>query len=514
MKKKLALLLSSVILFGSAYGFVGCGEEDPTQTPGGGTPMTEEQIFTGIKSAVAGFMSYNGSMTAKTDMVMEMEMTADNLVQKMCNEALISYDVAGEKAFITSVSTEDTYTISEDQLVPVSTEKEVNKEKYYKQDGVYYYYQDNQETQNDQPTEDSYSIFIKDNGDLFEEFKADQTMSGASQEEMEMVFGSAVIASSFAELKTAYETVYAEQLATQKLIDETATATAVVSATENDGVMVLSVETTAQTTVSQNYIVAKTASTVIEAKNGLLSKIVASQTETIFVDVEGELTPMVKITVSSLMEFEKTFDAEGFNAIVIDSTLEPEDNTQTETVDFELIYYTFEKYEVGFSGAPEDTLADAMDNFLESPSETYTYSWYLDEELTTPADFTKIKLGDKQATVYAKINVNEGYAILNVHEEKRDDSSKNYKIAFSNNLNSMMADGNGRHEVYLRQISETGANVETLIGNGREIWVNGVKVNGNIYGLTYESGVYYDIEYVDVTTDADYNIFTSSFMGE
>lgn len=522
MKKKLALLLSSVMLLGSAYGFVGCGGEDPTQTPGGGdTPgggvsaLTEEEVFTGVQSAIADFISYDGSMTAKADMVMVMESAVEGYKQKMGSQTRISYDTVGKKAFMTSVDTEETYMLSAGEYVPVSTRKEDEKEKYYKEGDLFYYYGARQDTEND-VAKDSTIKFIKDNGEVFEEFKEDQTLSGISQEEAETVFGSVGVATSFAELKTAYETVYTQQLTAQKAIDETATATAVVSATETDGAMVVSVETTAKSTYPGVGVVAKSASTIIEAKDGALSKISASQTDTILVDMEGELTPMMEVKVSTVMEYSKTFDAESFEAIVVDSSLTPEDKTEITTVLHEVQYYTFNENRIGFSGAPTDTLAEVISDFLDSKNpEVYTYSWYLDENFTTPADFTRIKLGDsKMTTVYAKISVNEGYALLHTSGETRDGRSRNYKIAFSNNLGMMMGGSESRDETYSREVSETTANVEILNGNGREIWVNGVKVSDDTYVLTYESGKYYDIEYVDVSTDAEYSIFSSSFIGE
>lgn len=525
MKKKLALLLSSVMLLGSAYGFVGCGEEQSTQTPGGETPgggdvpvSTEERIFSTVKTGITNFINYDGSMTGNTSVAMDLEMPMEGIVQKMEANNLISYDVDGEKAYWSSTTTESTYSKSAEEdgeLIPMMVSVDKNTRKLYKTDGVYYSYEEGLETENSETTYENVE-FIKDNGESFAEFKQDQMMSGTTQEEMETVFGAVAIANSFAELKTAYETVYTQQLTAQKAIDETATATAVVSATETDGVMTLSIQTNAKSIDAQMGIVEQSSTMTVEIKDGALSKITATQSEKILMEMEGEQVVMASMSLANTMTYTQAFDTAGFNAIVVDSSLTPEDNTQKTTVLHELVFYLFYKHGAGFVGAPTDTLANAMGNFFDSyNNDAYTVSWYLDEEYTTPADFTAIKLGDSDATtVYAKITVNEGYAQFYVHGTTRDDRSRDYKIAFSSSLGMMLGGSVGMDMTYSREISTTERNEEVLTSEGKEIWVNGAKVGENTYTLTFESGTYYKVEYVDAITDAEYSIFASQFFAQ
>lgn len=491
MKKKLAMLLAGTMLLGSAYGFIGCGEEEPTTptTPSG--PKTEAEKFEDVKGGMSALLDYEGAFTikSKSDVVIRMP----DEIQVITMEESASFDPETKRLYTNFYNENTTYAsdtdLESEDKQPIETERMENAIKIFEEDGVWY--------KSTKASATSGTFYTKVNKDY-------------AYEQVRNEWVSTIYAPMFYQLaeadlstmKSAYEQVYAEQLAKEQETVPTATATANVSVSEADGITKLSVET-ATTTVRDGMGAENNTNMYFTAKDGKLTGTVATEEMKQIINI-GDVSMTLGYTADASLEIVYEFDETGF--------AEMSNGQNSGRDESNLIPIQMELVSCGLTISTGYTLAypnESAKDWFGMYSGNYTCwgdvetVWYTDEACTNLLDLTGKTVNDIKdiKKVYGVSTPKEGFALIVSTETYKDIRSDKYK--------NVLDTGEKFPEFYegFEAIEVANQDQYYIASNAEEVWINGVKRTDDTEVLMLEAGKVYEVVHVNLVQDSDEDIF-------
>ncbi len=491
MKKKVALLIASIMLLGSAYSFVGCdGGDTPPETPSG--PVGEAERFEDVKGGMSALLSYAGAFTmkSKADIVVQMP----NEIQVMTTEESASFDPETKRAYTkffhketkyafgTDLESEDKQPIADPEIIETSM-------KIFEKDGIWY--------KSTQTSRHSGTFYAKVNKD----YAYEQTRN----EWVSTVYAPMFYQLAEADLstmKSAYEQVYAEQLAKEQETVPTATATANVAVSEADGVTKLSVETYASTTRDGMGAVHDT-KMYFTAKDGRLTGTVATEEMQQIISI-GDVSMTLGYKADASLEITYEFDETDYADIY-----EGQNSGRDES---NLVPIQMEFVSCGYTTSTGYTLVspnESAKDWFGSYAGRYTCwgdvetVWYTDEACATPLDLTDKTVNDIKdiKKLYGVSTPKEGFALIVSTETYKDIRSDKYKhVLDTGEIFPVFYGG-------FEAIEVANQDQYYIASNADEVWVNGVKRTDDAEVLMLEAGRVYEVVHVNFLQDSDEDIF-------
>lgn len=499
MKKK----FSAVVALGLAFGFAfsaGCSKDPatPPETPFNpadfSTAKTEDDIYTAVKYGIDEFGKYTGAITV------EYNISSTSSSSESENKTVISYDPTA-KSFYMLQDYKRTYKVGE----TTTTETRGSVGKFYKDGEQYYGYSKNTSKVGDadaQTIEYRYKITEAFLVSTWENMKDNYANVEEIKEQIPNY--------EFSKIKSAYETVYAEQLEIQKAKDANAKATATVTATNTNGTLETKIVTSTETT--ENSVL---------TKGNMEQKMVAKDGKIIEVYQNGSVETEKKQTMTQSYKFTYAFDKTAFDAVnvgdmstAIEMPDDDEGEEESEKIEVKMTAVVGD-WSMEFDRSYEDTEYKAENAFNScvgvyfNYSNDYSVTWYTDKDCTTAVDWTDKKadyLNDK--TFYGKMTIEEGKAVVLNEITWKDSRSEAYKIVF----------GEAGGYSYISNVQ--GLTVDTDVANNKHefedrdgfsdflvIYVNGVAQAETATDFTYEAGKMYIVSYCNEYTDSKMNIF-------
>lgn len=203
MKKKLAKLFAGLLAVCTAFSAFACGETgDPTG--GGDTPKTDAEKFNAIQTGIGAMQTHEGAYTMSMHTVTQMP-DGEGGVQLVTQDQKASFDPETKRAYATQNFVIETYATVEDledeTAEPVSKQERLDERKVFEKDGSWYrniyapY----------QGTSSSYHQVNKEVAYKLMEQEVSESFNAPFFEQLKAV--------DYSQMKDAYESVYAEQLA-------------------------------------------------------------------------------------------------------------------------------------------------------------------------------------------------------------------------------------------------------------------------------------------------------------
>jgi hypothetical protein len=417
----------------------------------------------------------------------------DGGVQLVTREQKASFDPATKKAYATQNLVIETYATADDledeTVEPLTKQEQLEERKVFEKDGFWYrniyapY----------QGTPSSYHKVNKEVAYVLMEEEVKETFNAPFFEQLMSI--------DYSQMKNAYESVYAEQLAQEKLTAPSATAMANVAVTEANGETALSI-VTSTTTVREMMNYANDSELMFTTKDDKLTELYSKQTFSQSAEILGQTISFGMSNVST-MTIDYAFDQAGYDAI---------ETGYNSNVDYSNeILMELELTALGYQSSTGLTTAYAnqtAESWFGSYAGWYVcwgdvdVTWYTDEACTQPFDLENKTALDIQNVkkVYGQATAVEGYAIVIEKSSYIDNRSAKYK-------NILDTAGSIKWGPESFGVAEKGStNYFALDSEADEIWLNGVKQEAGVETYLVEGDVY-NVEYKYFTTDANEDIF-------
>ena len=498
----------------------GATSEDPNPAE-----RTDEDRFADFKASVTATQAYVGPLTISANMsssqsYVDPEMNEEELMGSTMT-AKTSFDPASKLSYVIE-SSESVY----------GGEKEVytTTGKLFKVDDSFYHYDKAEST----PADDrnNYESYTKlhSHSSYFEDMKEDADIVYFS----EMVIGGAMLADTYAELTSAYSTVYTAaldnffaQIDEEEFNPSEGDAVAIaptVTIVEENGSITLNITTTLEITNASAEAPTEIMSAIMNRSctvtNGKISAV--SLTVDALDNVETSTSQNMEAELSYSIEY--AFDQAGYDAITV--TLPAEEEISVEVQDYStkivVMFGDIPCNTAISSYADEPSVEDALSNLASNLESNYeSGSWddngeyqavktltieglYLDKEFTQPLDAANMTEDEYFAleTIYAKYTLADGY-FMHCNDYKEESMlSKPFQIVALGGLFS----GSGNDYSYASVDSiESYADGFTFDEGYNGVWVNGVQTTETSF--VPESGASYHIVYKMITTDEDITVF-------
>lgn len=531
LKKVFALLLASAMCVSMAA----CGGESDTSTGGDSTTSeapavrTDETRFEELRAAVEATNAYNGDLTV--DFTQRYESVYPNW---QTGEPTTYGSTTAGRASCDSTNKVYYSTYSGTDVQGTETSAYTSATKLFNQNGVSYLYENSASTPADEWSD--YETYTQLLPRSVEENVSDlnYVLSWLTS----VIVGNAFLADSYAELTSAYSTVYSEALANTiadgKADEEDpfneaegdlmiATPTVTIADGEN-GEVSLTIKTVMKalnvsadgSAMNADYTIVSS----LSAKDGKISSIGLDSGYLMVSTAPAEDSAEPTVTTQSMSEaieydIAYSFDQAGYDAIAVTLPAEEEISVETEyygkNITVMLGDVANETYISSYAETP--SAADALSSIDSSLESNYTQDdWstgeyvkiapltveglYTDKELTKALDPSAITDEEYFAleTLYAKYTFDENYFAVSTDYEEDYQLSKAYRI--------VMTEGYS----YGYQSSPTFYAVADFaegyeLEEGYTAIVNGTAVTGAT--LTVEGGKLYNVVYTEVITDAD-----------
>lgn len=510
MKKKILSAVALTLACGMTLGVVGCSGEPEYNVADFSTAKTEEQIYQSVGYGYEQYNAYEGAMTVTINSVYTEDGGAEKDVETTV--AKISIDPSTKKMYMTMNEKTEAYKGTE----KVGENVETTVSKLYKEGENNYSYMKSTEKENGATEESVEEMYTKLSQAYVDSALANEEMISSMMEVDFDTFSQYLGADSFATIKNAYETVYAEQLTAKKATDENATASASVTATNTNGAIEFKVATATSTKMdvgggmmADSYSIQDMAFT---GKDGKLSKVYFKMDMGMTATVEDE-TMKEAFAMETTMDISYSFDGAGYDAI---TTSTPTDGVQ-EMPDIKQVALVLDINGVERKASasvynPQATAQQAFDQLLNNyglTSSSYQLKAYTDSAKTTALDLTDKTIDQLNAIgkVYLSIEANDGYASFVTYYETVDNKTDAYKIVFG--------DQSYKNFGYISSEwfnpVEGATNERQLDTDYDEIYVNGTKLAEGVTTVAYEDGGEYVVKYVRVRTNEDCDIFSMFF---
>ena len=513
--RAIALLLVLIMCFGMAACGNTADDADSNESSGSsdnsdngnGGKLTEQQLFAQVKAAADAWSAYDGAFAIDATRIQKRVLSADE-VYEISLSSTYSVDKANNRYF-RSIS--ETY----------NEQSYLSTTKGFVLDGGFYVY--NKDVSGEESTED-YTKY-KDGKALMDSSDSDDIDSLFSQ-----VAGGAFLAESFDELKKAFDTTYPQLLANGKASlkeegelkdDATVTLTPTVTIKKSDdGSIVLSLESEltmsemgSEDSVTKNVIgVLKRTFTV---KDGKLSGIC------LVMKMSGEQpaengNSMEKMEQEIILDYviKHSFDEEGYNAISVSLPSDP--NAIQEPSRNSYLYVSIGGGKSNYHINSAESTENCLNNLKSSVENRYFYGFaqsgtttadpltvkgfYKDAALTQKLE-ANISIDDLLAleTIYADVEILDGYALVMYDYEEESKISRDYQIVACELFSSNMSRG---REAQVVSINDTFfISSENPDGKDYKTLVNGVETS--MKNLTLESKKTYLITHVTLIQDKD-----------
>ena len=540
MKKLLSLLLA----ISMAVSFTACmdnenttdGSEpnsptESTQPESGATSedpnpaeRTDEDRFADFKASVTATQAYAGPLTISATMsssqsYIDPEMDEEEMMGNTMT-AKTSFDPASKLSYIIE-SSESVY--GEEKETTVETGK------LFKSGDSFYYYDKAVAT----PASDwnNYESYTKlhSRSSYFEDMKEDADIVYFT----EMIIGGAMLADTYAELTSAYSTVYTtaldnffDQIDEEEFNPSEGDAVAIaptVTIVEENGSITLNITTTLEITNASEEDPTEIMSAIMNRSctvtNGKISAV--SLTIDAVDNVETSTSQNMEAEMSYSIEY--AFDQAGYNAITV--TLPAEEEISVEVQDYSTeIVVMFGDIPCNTyisSYADEPSVEDALSYIVSNLESNYELgSWddngeyqavktltieglYLDKEFTQPLDAANMTEDEYFAleTIYAKYTLADGY-FMHCNDYKEESMlSKPFQIVA---LGGLFSSSENDYSYASVDSIESYADGFTFDEGYNGVWVNGVQTTETSF--VPESGASYHIVYKMITTDEDITV--------
>lgn len=492
MKKKIVSAVALTMALGMTLGVVGCNQNPPTT-------KTEEEMYQAVTNGFDAYVAHNGAMTV----TLNSTYTEDGGTEKDVEVSVMKFsiDPTAKKMYMTETATYTEYEGTE----KTDEETETMVSKLYKEGETFYSYtkEDEDEAQYMSLSENYIDMVLS--GDMI------SGMMDVDVGSLESYLGGA----DFAALKSAYESIYSEQLTAIKLVDENATATANVTVREQDGAFEFKVATETKNNMDLGGVMGDVNTQQVvsfTAKDGKLSQVYFKMYGGMSA-VVGTETMVEGFGMETTMDISYAFDETGYNAITTQTPTEGVEampDIKSLTIDLKIGDYTQNvSTMIPTVMTVEYAVNNVINNYLGG---TYgkEITLYTDSAKTTELDVTNMTLDQFCAleTLYVDVAPQDGYALFIMVDETIDNKSEAYKIVFGNQTE---VEFNGINADWFD--TNVGATNEKHVYayNGETVYVNGTALAEGVKSFAYEAGETYIIRRVKTITDADCNIFMPDF---
>ena len=482
--KRIKKLCSYVLVGGICFSLfcaTGCGFDGA---------RTDEEIYSALANATKEMFDYNGGLTIKMSTVVETE-----------------YDYQDPS---TPETTQMTYSINPSEKImyySLESEKVDCIVKLFKEADDSYLQVDLKQKQTTsgggsvaQKTQ-QYKRLILDQDVEF--FTSCQSFKVFTEQELEELFGEYMY--TFAEMKAAYETVYADQLARQLKTDERAKAEHTMSTKR--GLGTISLEECSKMEKSADRGLRKLSEkSKIVGKNGKIARFELEQKYS----YEDKYTPSWTCkTKTTELDIKYSFDKKGYNKIETSLPANVESYIHEKTY----------KMKLNVGGMLTEVTAQDANPFNAelifgklkkgfSEPGSYTVEWYEDEAYTTKFEPKGMSYEDfiKHDCVYGKVIVDGKYAVVATDYKIQDERSEAYKAAFGP-IGSHVSEKDEGLEVHPWAYMSSKTVTLPLKGNSYNSFVNGKKYGSSSNEIELEGGKFYLVEHYFKLQDANYYIF-------
>ena len=529
MKKLSALFLATIMSFGMAGCIVSEGTSDngtsDNATSENGTSentpsatKTDETLFTELKTAIAATDAYAGAITISGDMKNQQIASDPSTDETESMEQHITAKASSDpasKLYYMIESSENSYADE--------TESIVATEKLFKSGNDYYHFQKSQSTSTD--AWDNYEEYTKVSANS-DYFNIDDSIDMSSF--FGMAIGGTCLADTYAELTSAYSTVYTSamdnffaQMDEEEFNPEEGDSLSVthdVAISETNGEITLSIILNyAVTDIGEEgtQIVSAVMSRSVSVKNGMVSVVSIAVTMDMEASYDiGEESITQKQTQIMEMDYaiDYAFDQAGYDAISVSLPSEEEILVEEDSYNKAVTLMLGDidiTTEMNSSVSFEDAISKAITH-LEEDLNDYNYEAnkkftvegiYYDKEFTQAIDPATITEEQFFAldTIYVKYTLAEGFFMHCTDYKDVEQYSKPYQIVMSQDLYS--------YGYYRRPSVESVSDYEEGIAyeEGYDIVsVNGVQTTESSFVPV--AGGCYNIVYTTVATDADVTI--------
>jgi hypothetical protein len=492
MKKKIVSAVALTMALGMTLGVVGCNQNPPTA-------KSEQEMYQAVTNGFDAYVAHNGATTV----TLNSTYTEDGGTEKDVEVSVMKFsiDPTAKKMYMTETATYTEYEGTE----KTDEETETMVSKLYKEGETFYSY-----TKEDED-EAQYMSFSESYLDMVLSGDMISGMMDVDVGSLESYLGGA----DFAAVKSAYESVYSEQLTAIKLVDENATATANVTVREQDGAFEFKVATETKNNMDLGGVMGDVNTQQIvsfTAKDGKLSQVYFKMYGGMSA-VVGTETMTEGFGMETTMDISYTFDETGYNAITTQTPTEGVEampDIKMINIDLKIGDYT----ETVSTMIPTVMTAEyAVNNIINNYlGGTYgkEITLYTDSAKTTKLDVTNMTLDQFCAleTLYVDVAPQDGYALFIMVDETIDNKSEAYKIVFGNQTE---VEFNGINVDWFD--TNVGATNEHHVYayNGETVYVNGTALAEGVESFAYEAGETYIIRRVRTITNAEFNIFMPDF---
>ena len=477
--KRIGAIALGTVTLCTAVAFSGC--------TGFGRVKTEDEIYQALMNATQEFFGYEDEMT----ITMTMEEESVDVYGYVDNEKVemkFSLHPEADKMFFTMKS-------GDTELVM----------KIFEESGTPYIYtkaktETNTDTGNTSSVaKENYQITTQDCVDQFTGLFAFSNYAGINLQELFHTYSYG-----FTQVKSAGESIYAEQLAKERENNEDANATFKASVEKSSNKLIC--ETFSQVTTNEyentrnEATVTLTENEKIVGKKGKISELIAT-VEASYKRKNNPVKKSAKVAVD--MKIDYSFDKKGYKAI---ETQLPESVTmcnfiqQPMQMKFNINGYLFTKSASSGHSFSSDSVFRGLSGTLQRKG--YTIEYFEDGAYTKPfvPDNLSYKEFCKIDCVYGKLTVEDDYAVLLHDYTVCDERSDAYKAFFAVLLDSS--------EDEFKSVSlSKGATYSLPIYDGYKTFINGEAYNETTKDITLEEGKLYHVELAQVVTDEQFSIF-------
>lgn len=521
--KKLVSLVSTALGCVFAVSALGCTDKSDFNAENFDSAKTPSQIYQALAYGIEQFFAYEGAITVE-------KRTETAYVQKEDEDAIIQN--AKKTSIVCSINPQTNEFYVKEKAEEEKNGKTVSSErtrKIFKDGSEYFCY---------------YAVDYNGYGDAYQPqqiyYKVENSYLGRELSDFISLAQEdfSFRADNFDDLKTAYQTVYTQQLSAEKWRYQDATATASVTANNTNGKLSVCVATEALTTeklpedenpeaekpeeeTPPRAIIKKQTESKRVAKEGKL----ASVQESYYLQATKQEENVEKSWVSEQkdeLKVEYAFDTAGFKAIQTERpvnsilpTLSGNDNyAQREySVDFCIngVWQTVcvKKEKNASANKIWTELVEKVG--LQKTTEGYQLDgWYTDKNCEVALDEGALKKDAfNNMDVYATLRVNDGHAVIVSRMLNKDERSDGYKIVFG--VSPKAVEETCGWDIAKIKESEN-QNAKTYYFPDGEVVLNGTKISHDegrygYYTIAYKDGDLVKVDLVNVIDESECSVF-------
>ena len=311
---------------------------------------------------------------------------------------------------------------------------------------------------------------------------------------------------SFSEIKSAYESVYAEQLAEKKKTDKNADAKFEMSAKKSVNELSYEFSSKIKTSGTKSgvygYYTIGYQEKIVE-KKGKISEIFLADDVSHIAQTSNEKR-YEKTSIH--LGFDYSFDENGYNAIQTDV---PKDETvpslQFISQNMQMLFHVngcvTKKTTVAHTFDADFIFRDLSKDYNKTG---FSIEWFKDEAYANPFIPNNLSYGQfcDIKNIYGKMTIHDGYAVIARDYTIRDNRSDAYKAVFG-----PISESSQGTSLEVKYLEETPTFTLPQVSDDYQAFIDGKAYDGTNNVITLENGKFYRLEMAKVVTNEQYSIF-------